>query len=139
MRCSGAMSRGSMGDNTVEEGRPVDHKGRPLQGRPLHGGGGGSEEVAACLRAHERFVMCAHEKPDGDVLGSGYALGLALKSLGKHVTYFLDDEVPKNLRFLPECGYSQRTFDGVADDAIFIFFDMSDQSRAGAALQWVPK
>jgi phosphoesterase RecJ-like protein len=99
---------------------------------------GGPAEVAECLKAHSRFVMCAHEKPDGDVLGSGYALGLALKSLGKHVTYFLDDEVPKNLRFLPECRFSQRSFDGVADDALFVFMDMSDRSRAGAALQWVP-
>jgi phosphoesterase RecJ-like protein len=101
--------------------------------------GGGPAEVAECLRTHHRFVMCFHENPDGDVLGSAYALGLALKSLGKHVTYFLDDEVPKNLRFLPDCQYSQRTFDGVADDALFIFFDMSDQSRAGKALQWVPR
>ena len=95
-------------------------------------------DVIESLRSGARFVMCAHEKPDGDVLGSGYALGLALKSLGKDVTYFLDDDVPKNLRFLPECERSQRTFDGVTDDAIFIFFDMSDQSRAGKALRWVP-
>lgn len=96
-------------------------------------------EVAACLRAHRQFVMCAHEKPDGDVLGSGYALGLALKTLGKRVTYFLDDVVPRNLRFMPEWHQTQRTFDGVGDDAIFVFFDMSDQSRAGKALQWVPR
>lgn len=101
--------------------------------------GGGAAEVLACLRTHDQFVMCAHEKPDGDVLGSGYALGLALKSLGKRVVYFLDDDVPKNLRFLPEWSKSQRTFDGVGDGAIFIFFDMSDQSRAGAALKWVPR
>jgi bifunctional oligoribonuclease and PAP phosphatase NrnA len=99
----------------------------------------GAGAIAACLVAHDRFVMCAHEKPDGDVLGSGYALGLALKGLGKRVTYFLDDDVPRNLRFLPESRLSQRTFDGVADDALFIFFDMSDQSRAGAALGWVPR
>jgi len=99
----------------------------------------GAADVLACLRGHERFVMCAHEKPDGDVLGSGYALGLALKSLGKRVAYFLDDDIPKNLRFLPEWRHSQRTFDGIDGDALFIFFDMSDQSRAGHALQWVPK
>ena len=48
--------------------------------------------IASCLRTHRQFVMCAHEKPDGDVLGSGYALGMALKSLGKDVAYFLDPE-----------------------------------------------
>ena len=100
---------------------------------------GDAADVGACLRSHRQFVMCAHEKPDGDVLGSGYALGIALKSMGKAVAYFLDDDVPKNLRFLPEWPATQRTFDGIADDAIFIFFDMSDQARAGKALQWVPR
>jgi phosphoesterase RecJ-like protein len=82
--------------------------------------------------------MCAHENPDCDVLASGFALGLALKRLGKHVTYFLDGAVPDNLTFLPESALTQSDFKGVGDDAIFVFFDMSDQKRAGAALAWVP-
>jgi phosphoesterase RecJ-like protein len=94
--------------------------------------------VLDALRTHRQFVMCAHENPDCDVLASGFALGLALKRLGKDVKYFLDDDVPRNLTFLPESGLTQRTFDGVADDAIFVFFDMSDQARAGKALEWVP-
>ncbi len=48
------------------------------------------------------FVMVSHVKPDGDTLGAGLALGIALKSLGKHVAYFQQDSVPRNLRFLPE-------------------------------------
>jgi bifunctional oligoribonuclease and PAP phosphatase NrnA len=97
------------------------------------------EPVAAAIREHQHFVMCAHEKPDGDVLGSGFALGLALKAMGKTVHYFLDDEVPRNLRFLPDSDKTQRTFDGIAADALFVFLDMSDQARAGDALAWVPK
>src|SRR5579864_6485994 len=116
----------------MSQGEKATSTGQPAPGA-------GAAEVAACLRAHDQFVMCAHEKPDGDVLGSGYALGLALQSLGKRVFYFLDDDVPKNLQFLPEWRKSQRVFDGIGDDAIFIFFDMSDQSRAGKALQWVPR
>jgi len=100
---------------------------------------GAALEVVECLRSRKQFVMCAHERPDGDVLGSGYALGIALKRIGKNVVYFLDDDVPKNLLFLPEAHLSQRTFEGVGNDAIFVFFDMSDQVRAGQALAWVPK
>ena len=48
------------------------------------------------------FVMVSHVKPDGDTLGAGFALGLALKKLGKRVAYFQQDPVPRNLRFLPE-------------------------------------
>jgi phosphoesterase RecJ-like protein len=95
--------------------------------------------VLGALREHRQFVMCAHENPDCDVLASGFALGIALKQLGKDVKYFLDDDVPRNLTFLPEAALTQRTFDGVGDDALFVFFDMSDQARAGKALAWVPQ
>jgi len=98
----------------------------------------GLEPVADAFRHHQHFVMCAHEKPDGDVLGSGFALGLALQAMGKTVHYFLDDEVPRNLRFLPDADKTQRTFDGVDPAALYVFLDMSDQSRAGEALAWVP-
>ena len=96
------------------------------------------DPVAAAFRTHRHFVMCAHEKPDGDVLGSGFALGLALKAMGKTVHYFLDDEMPRNLRFLPDFDKTQRTFAGVDPSALVVFLDMSDQSRAGEALAWVP-
>jgi bifunctional oligoribonuclease and PAP phosphatase NrnA len=98
----------------------------------------GLEPVADAFRKHQHFVMCAHEKPDGDVLGSGFALGLALKAMGKTVHYFLDDEMPRNLRFLPDADKTQRTFEGVDPHALYVFLDMSDQSRAGEALAWVP-
>ncbi len=93
--------------------------------------------VVQALRDHEHFVMCAHEKPDADVIGSGLALGLALRSLGKDVRYYLDDEVPRNLRFLPDSDRTQRTLTGVHPDALYVFLDMSDQARAGDALRSV--
>ena len=112
---------------------------RTVSGNGVSTGSLAVEPVATAIREHERFVMCAHEKPDGDVLGSGFALGLALKAMGKTVHYFLDDEMPRNLRFLPDSDKTQRTFDGIADDALFVFLDMSDQGRAGDVLAWVPR
>lgn len=98
-----------------------------------------AQTVAEVLRVAKHFVMCAHEKPDGDVLGSGFALGLVLKSMGKTVHYFLDDEMPRNLRFLPDAGMTQRDQNGIDPAALYVFFDMSDQARAGEALSWVPQ
>ncbi len=95
--------------------------------------------VLEALREHRHFVMCAHEKPDGDVLGSGFALGLALKAMGKTVHYFLDDEVPRNLRFLPDADKTQRTFEGIDPSALYVFMDMSDRARADDALAAVPR
>src|SRR5579883_894863 len=79
--------------------------------------------------------MVSHLKPDGDTLGAGLALGLALKSLGKKVWYFQEGTVPRNLRFLPDS--DQVTSKLPADlppDTLFVFGDMSNTSRAGETL-----
>ena len=47
-----------------------------------------TEEVVAELRKRPAFVMVSHVKPDGDTLGAGLALGIALKKIGKRVHYF---------------------------------------------------
>ena len=60
------------------------------------------DDVVAELRAREAFVFVSHVKPDGDTLGAGLALGLALRAMGKRVNYFQQDPVPRNLRFLPD-------------------------------------
>ena len=45
--------------------------------------------VVAALRDHERFVVAAHENPDGDALGSLLAMHLALEQLGKESVMFV--------------------------------------------------
>ncbi len=65
-----------------------------------------TEDVVAELKRRTHFVTVSHVKPDGDTLGAALALGLALKSLGKHVWYFQEGEVPRNLKFLPETRFS---------------------------------
>ncbi len=94
-----------------------------------------TEEVVAELRRRKSFVMVSHVKPDGDTLGAGLALGLALEKLGKRVLYFQQDPVPRTLRFLP--GAQRVSRDLPADlppDALFVFCDMSDSARAGGFL-----
>ncbi len=94
-----------------------------------------TQEVAAELRRRSAFVMVSHVKPDGDTLGAGLALGLALRKLGKRVHYFQQDPVPRNLRFLPDSQYVSREVpDDLPADALWVFCDMSDSARAGAYL-----
>ena len=45
-------------------------------------------EIVAQLKRRSSFVFVSHVKPDGDTLGAGLALGLALKAMGKRVGYF---------------------------------------------------
>ena len=94
-----------------------------------------TQEVVEELRRRPAFVMVSHVKPDGDTLGAGLALGLALKKIGKRVHYFQQDPVPRNLRFLP--GSSDISRNVPADlpaDTLWVFCDMSDPARAGAFL-----
>jgi len=94
-----------------------------------------TEEVVAELRHRSHFVMVSHLKPDGDTLGAGLALGLALKSLGKHVWYFQEGAVPRNLRFLPDAGLVTHALPSdLPADTLFVFCDMGNMSRAGETL-----
>ncbi|MBC5810432.1 MAG: DHH family phosphoesterase [Candidatus Eremiobacteraeota bacterium] len=94
-----------------------------------------TEEVVAELRARPAFVMVSHVKPDGDTLGAGLALGLALRALGKRVHYFQQDPVPRNLRFLPDSDKVAREVPAdLPSDTLWVFCDMADFSRAGEFL-----
>lgn len=94
-------------------------------------------EVVAELKRRPAFVMVSHVKPDGDTLGSGLALGLALKRAGKSVYYFQQDPVPRNLRFLPEAEFVSRDLPAdLPPDTLYVFCDMSDFTRAG---EFLPK
>jgi phosphoesterase RecJ-like protein len=92
-------------------------------------------EIVAELRRRPAFVMVSHVKPDGDTLGAGLALGLALKRIGKRVHYFQQDPVPRNLRFLPDAQFVAREVPAdLPSETLWVFCDMSDHRRAGEFL-----
>jgi phosphoesterase RecJ-like protein len=92
-------------------------------------------EIVAELRSRSAFVMVSHVNPDGDTLGSGLALGLALRAMGKRVYYFQQDPVPRNLRFLPDADRVSREIPlDLPSDTLWVFCDMSSPARAGEFL-----
>jgi len=61
------------------------------------------DAVVAELLGAERFILCTHEHPDGDALGSLAAMQLALTALGKDAVSFMAAEefpLPYEYRFL---------------------------------------
>lgn len=52
------------------------------------------------LREHDRFLILTHAQPDGDTIGSGYALALALKALHKQVAVRCADPIPYKFTFI---------------------------------------
>ena len=62
------------------------------------------ERVAGEIRGHERFLLTAHEGPDGDALGSLLGMHNLLTQLGKDSVMFLaakEFPLPVEYRFLP--------------------------------------
>jgi phosphoesterase RecJ-like protein len=99
-----------------------------------------TEDVVRELLARPAFVMVSHVKPDGDTLGAGLALGIALRTLGKRVHYFQQDPVPRNLRFLPDSGLVSRQVPAdLPADTLWGFFDMADVARAGEFLPTIER
>ena len=46
------------------------------------------EEVFTLLQEHNHIAIAGHQNPDGDAIGACLALALALKKMGKEVTFF---------------------------------------------------
>lgn len=59
------------------------------------------DHIIEAIHKYQSFAISSHRDPDGDSIGSCIALGLALKKLGKSVTYIMD-EIPKKFEFLDD-------------------------------------
>ena len=60
------------------------------------------EKVAKLFCEKGDVVLLCHARPDGDTIGSAYALKYALETVGKKVTVECADEIPKRLAFITE-------------------------------------
>ena len=58
------------------------------------------QEAAAMLRGANRILLLAHQYPDGDTLGSNFALCQALQSLGKTVRVLCGDKIPERYDYM---------------------------------------
>lgn len=91
------------------------------------------DNLVACLREHERFLITSHRSPDGDALGASLALGLALRELGKTCEVVNTDGVPHQCRFLPAADTILRTpRRNDAEVAVIVDVDDSNLERVAA-------
>lgn len=57
------------------------------------------EQTADFLRRHERFLILTHAFPDGDTLGSGFALAMLLTRMEKESRVICADEMPSKYSY----------------------------------------
>lgn len=89
--------------------------------------------IAEVLRHADDIVVCGHQSPDGDCVGSTLALVHGLRALGKRAHGLAVDAVPPNLRFLPgaDALASPESFTGVC--ACFVAVDVPNLVRMKGA------
>lgn len=63
-----------------------------------------NQAVIDFIEKHDKFIITAHETPDGDALGSEYAMLRALRKLGKTARILNADSAPKKFVFIDDTG-----------------------------------
>ncbi len=58
--------------------------------------------AARLLLQQDWVLILCHQSPDGDTIGSGYALCHALHQLGRHAAVLCSDPVPRRMAFVTE-------------------------------------
>ena len=90
-------------------------------------------EIGKALRAHQRFAVLSHVRPDGDALGSQLAMALSLEQSGKDVTVWNEDGLLKNYSFLPGGEKLVRPPARPEEFDVAIALDTATQKRLGTA------
>ena len=98
------------------------------------------QTVVDVLRSHERFVVVAHENPDGDALGSLLGAALGLRALGKDVVMYLSDRgpTPPEYRFL-DLSEVQRDLPADIEERVLLAVDCANARRIAEGTQAVDR
>ena len=88
------------------------------------------QQAADLLREADNILLLAHQYPDGDTVGSNYALCLALRALGKQVRVLCGDPIPERFEYITE-GVEMPQF----EPAFVCAVDVADPALLGEAVR----
>lgn len=83
--------------------------------------------TARYLKSHDNYVIITHASPDGDTLGSAYALYYGLKEIGKSAEVICPDLIPAKYSYFVE-----KTDHIEADKAVIVAVDVADKALLGS-------
>ncbi|MDE7104797.1 MAG: bifunctional oligoribonuclease/PAP phosphatase NrnA [Ruminococcus sp.] len=84
------------------------------------------KEMAEKLKKYDEYRIVYHIRPDGDCIGSSFALALALKSIGKKCDVVGRDEIPRIHRYMTD----KFTMDKLKNP-VYIAVDSASAQRIG--------
>ena len=86
------------------------------------------EKIAKTLLSHDKIYIITHENPDGDALGSSFALKCTLNALGKDAEVILNAPLPVSFSFT---GWEPLIFNEKLSCNCVVGLDFNTLSRAG--------
>lgn len=94
-------------------------------------------DFAKNLIKEDNIAIFLHVRPDGDTIGSGIALYLALKSMNKQVAVFCDDVIPEKFCYIN----AEKTVKNQMDKnySCFVAVDSADLGRLGGFSEYFIK
>lgn len=98
-----------------------------------------NKELYSIIENHNEILLLPHVSPDGDTLGSTFALNQYLKDLGKTTYVVLNDEVPSNLDIIiNDSIYKEDEFDALNLSPTLVFcMDASDPGRLDSRQKYI--
>ena len=87
------------------------------------------QEIAAALQRVKTAALFTHVNPDGDALGSTFALGRILTAMGKMVDIFFEQEIPEKFGYLAGSYRTDVPAAGAYD--VGVCLDCGDAGRLG--------
>lgn len=88
-------------------------------------------QIVAYIGSADKIGIFCHVRPDGDALGSGLALAVALAGAGKRAYMFCEDAVPERLKIFPAMDGVLTSLPQDAEFDLLITCDCADVTRLG--------
>ncbi len=89
------------------------------------------QQIGDLIQRHQTFLIAAHERPDGDAIGSTLAFYHILRGLGKDAVVYNQDSTPENYLFLAGSDRIIRQLPPVENFEVAIILDCGDLERVG--------
>lgn len=84
-------------------------------------------QTAAYLKKHDNYIILTHASPDGDTLGSAYALYYALNEIGKVACVLCPDVIPSKYDY-----FARKTDHVSRENSTVIAVDVADNRLLGS-------
>ncbi|MFW0883728.1 DHH family phosphoesterase [Candidatus Acidulodesulfobacterium sp. H_13] len=89
-----------------------------------------TDDIFRVIETSKKVLIATHENPEGDAISSVIAVGLFLQALDKDVYFYDKDQIPNNLKFLPQTDKFINEFPEEPID-LLVVVDCGEFSRIG--------